>query len=360
MTTETSSTIMAGFVEAMKDRGLNRDDLVEGTVAAIDRRAVYINLGEFGTGIIYGREYMNARDIVRNIALGDPVKGKVVETENEDGYVELSLKEAKQALIWKEADQAMRNKTNFALTITEANKGGLIVMWQGIEGFLPASQLSSDNYPRVEDGDKEKIIAELNKLIGQTLELNVIGVNPKEGKLIFSEKGKDKAEKQELITKYNVGDNFEGEVTGTTDFGVFVKLEEGLEGLVHISELDWALVEDPKKLYHVGDKVKAKIIEIKDGKVSLSIKQLKENPWSVVADTYKPEQEVSGVVIKHNKHGALVAIEEGVAGLIHVSEFADEKALRNSLEIGKTYPFKINVFDPKQQKMTLTFLGEKK
>lgn len=351
---------MDQLIVDLKDRAIAPDDLVEGTVVALERRAVYINLGDLGTGIIYGREYMNARDIIRNLNIGDPIKGKVVEAENEDGYIELSLKEAKQALIWKEADQAMRDKVQFALEIAEANKGGLLVHWQGVEGFLPASQLSQDNYPRVADGDKDKILEELKGLVGKKLELNIIGVNPKEGKLIFSEKGKDKAEKQERMVKYEVGDTIEGAVTGTTDFGIFIKLEEGLEGLVHISELDWALVEDPKKLFKVGDTAHARIIEIKDGKVSLSIKQLKANPWETASQKYAPEQEVSGVVIKHNKHGALVAIEEGVAGLVHVSEFGDEATLRNNLEIGKSYPFKINVFEPKQQKMTLSYTGAKK
>lgn len=358
MNTETH--VMDQLIADIKDRGVHRDDLVEGAVVAIDRKSVYINLGELGTGIIYGREYMNARDIIRNINIGDPVKGKVVDAENEEGYIELSLKEARQALIWKEAEQAMRDKVQFALEVLEANKGGLLVEWQGVEGFLPASQLSQDNYPHVEDGDKDKILNELKNLVGKSLELNIIGVNPKEGKLIFSEKGKDKAEKRERMVKYDVGEIIEGEVTGTTDFGIFIKLEEGLEGLVHISELDWALVEDPKSLFKVGDTSKAKIIEIKDGKISLSIKQLKVNPWETAAGTYAQEQEVSGVVIKHNKHGALVAIEEGVAGLVHVSEFADEATLRNTLEIGKSYPFKINVFEPKQQKMTLSYTGEKK
>lgn len=365
MTEETTTTtevlgVMDTLLASMKDRGLAFGDLIEGSVIAIDRGAIYVDLKEFGTGIIYGREFINARDIIRNVSIGDSVKGKVVDTENHDGYIELSLQEAKQALIWKEADQAMRDKTQFNLEIKEANKGGLLVEWQNIEGFLPASQLSSENYPRVEDGDKDKILKELKDLVGKSLALNIIGVNPKDGKLIFSEKGKDKEEKRELITKYDVGDTVDCEVTGATDFGVFLKLEDGLEGLVHISELDWALVEDPKKLYKIGDKVQAKVIEIKDGKISLSVKQLKTNPWQDASSRYKAGDEVSGVVLKYNKHGALVAIEEGVAGLVHVSEFENDSALRQNLEIGKSYPFKINVFEPAQQKMTLSFTGVKK
>jgi small subunit ribosomal protein S1 len=181
-------------------------------------------------------------------------------------------------------------------------------------------------------------------------------VNPKEGKLIFSEKGNTKEDKKEMVTKYNVGDELDCEVTGVVDFGIFLKVENGLEGLVHISEIDWSLVDDPRTLYKLGDKVRAKIIEVKDGKISLSIKALKENPWSEAKNKYKKDDVVSGVVIKFNKHGALASIEEGVAGLVHVSEFGGEEKLREKLELGKTYNFKINIFDPKEQKMVLSFL----
>ena len=181
------------------------------------------------------------------------------------------------------------------------------------------------------------------------------------GKLIFSERtGNEAEEKASLIDKYQVGDTAEGEVTGVVDFGVFVKLETGLEGLVHISELDWGLVEDPHMFCTIGDTVKVKVIEIKDGKISLSIKALKENPWHTAAERYAKGMEVPGVVIKYNKHGALASIEEGVAGLVHVSEFATPAELRETLELGKTYPFTISLFEPKEQRMTLTFAGRKK
>jgi ribosomal protein S1 len=151
-----------------------------------------------------------------------------------------------------------------------------------------------------------------------------------------------------------------GTVTGLVDFGVFVKIEDGLEGLVHISEIDWSLVEDPRLFYKVGDRVKVKIIEIKDGKVSLSIKALKENPWVNASAKYKKDKIVEGVVIKFNKHGALASLEEGIAGLVHVSEFGSEEKLRSSLELGKSYNFKITLFDPKEQKMALSFVDKDK
>lgn len=333
-------------------------DIVEGHVVAIGKNSVYVDLGVFGTGIIYGREYLNAKDLIKKIVLTDSVKAKVVDTETDHGYLELSMREAKQAVIWTEAEAAIKNKDLFELTVKEANKGGLMLDWQGILGFLPASQLKPDHYPRVDDGDKEKIYEELRKLIGEKIKVSIISIDPKEGKLIFSEKSGDLDEKQKIIENYRVGDVIEGTVTGAVDFGIFVKIEEGLEGLVHISEIDWALVEDPRKIYNVGDVIKAKIIEIKDDKVSLSVKALSENPWKKISSTYKTGDVVDGVVIKFNKYGALVSIVEGVAGLIHVSEFETEDALQKALELGKTYKFTITLFEPKEERMTLTLAGK--
>ena len=335
-------------------------DIVEGPVMTIEKSAVYIDLPPYGTGIIYGREYIIARDVIKKINIGDKVAAKVVDAGNENGYVELSLKEARTAAIWTEAEQAIAEKKVFDLPIKEANKGGLIVEWQGIVGFLPASQLKTEHYPRVPDGDKDRILEELKKLINTRLELTIIGALPKEGKLIFSEKGTENKEKAEMTSTYKVGDEIEGTVTGIVDFGAFVKIAEGLEGLVHISEIDWGLVEDPKLFLKVGDKVKVRIIEIKDGKISLSIKALKPNPWKEAASKYKKDVAVRGVIIKFNKHGALASIEEGVAGLVHVSDFGSEEKLKAHLELGKVYPFKITLFDPANQKMTLSYAGDRK
>jgi small subunit ribosomal protein S1 len=331
-------------------------EVVEGTVIALGRARVYIDIPPFGVGLIYGREYMNARDILRKVSPGDTIASKVVSSENEDGYIELSLKEARQALIWADAEAAAKNGTVLSLLVKEANKGGLIIEWQGIQGFLPASQLSAEHYPRVSDGDKDKILVALNELVGQHLSVVLITADPKEHKLIFSEKGlQEKEEKEEKVNKYDVGNVLEGEVTGAVDFGVFVKLEPGLEGLVHISELDWGLVEDTKALYKVGDKVSVKVIEVKDDKISLSIKQLRENPWVTAGGKYKKDQVVDAVVIKYNKHGALASIEEGVAGLVHVSEFETEEKLKSALSLGSVYKFKITLFEPHEQKMTLSY-----
>jgi len=334
------------------------DTLVEGAVIGIDNQAVYVDIPPYGTGIIYGREFINARDIIRKMNMGDTISAKVVSYDNEEGYIEISIKEARQALIWGEAEEAVRDEKVFELPITDANKGGLLINWQGITGFLPASQLKTEHYPRVQDGDKDKILDELKKLIGTKITVSVITALPREGKLIFSEKGMEEGAKGEIVQKYEVGNVLDGEVTGVVEFGVFVKVEDGLEGLVHISEMDWGLVDDPKLLYKVGDKVKVKVIEVKDDKISLSIKQMRANPWADAAKKYHKDDSVEGVIIKFNKHGALASIEEGVAGLVHVSEFGSDEKLRKTLELGKSYKFKINLFEPNEMKMTLSFANK--
>jgi small subunit ribosomal protein S1 len=352
------SEVITGMAGILNDSPLppREGEIVEGTVSAIGRARVFVELHPFGSGIIYGREYMNARDILRKVSVGDAIAAKVVDTDNPDGYIELSLKEARQALIWSEAEMAQKEQRILSLEVKEANKGGLILEWQGIQGFLPASQLSAENYPRVADGDKDKILSELQTLVGKFLSVIIITADQKETKLIFSEKGpQEKEEKEEKVSRYEVGDVLAGEVTGAVDFGIFVKIEDGLEGLVHISELDWGLVEDTRALYKVGDKVRVKVIEVKDDKISLSIKQLKPNPWQTAGEKYKKDQVVAGVVIKYNKHGALASIEEGVAGLVHISEFENEEDLRSKLSLGNVYNFKITLFEPKDQRMTLSY-----
>lgn len=351
--TGTQSSFMEARLDSVPDFPME-GALVEGPVVALGKQKVYVELHPFGTGIIYGREYLQANDILRKVKVGDTIAAKVIESTNKDGYIELSLMEARQALIWADAEKAVAKGTVFELPVKEANKGGLMLDWQGISGFLPASQLKADHYPRVEDGDKGKILDELRKLVGEKINVVIITSDANEGKLIFSERGPQE-EKATQTGEFAVGDTVEGEVTGAVEFGIFVKIKEGLEGLVHISEIDWGLVENPKTLYKVGDKLPVKIIEIKDGKVSLSIKALKEDPWKSAGEKYKKDQLVDAVIIKYNKHGALASIEEGVAGLVHISEFAGVEELHKTLQLGRLYKFKITLFEPSNHRMTLSW-----
>lgn len=344
---------------------LKVEDVIEGTVLAVEKSAVYVSVPPHGTGIIYGYEFVQAKDVIKKLNVGDTVTAKITELENEKGYIELSLKEAKAALVWADAETMMKEKVSISLPVKEANRGGLIIEWNGLQGFLPSSQLSKENYPKVEDGDKDLITKELKKLVGKKLDLQVIAANPREGKLIFSEKGASsggKISSGPIVTgsakapsqKYNVGDVVEGTISGVVEFGLFVKIEGRVEGLVHISEISWSLIENPKAIYKAGEKIKAKIIEIKDGKISLSIKALVDNPWVTAAARYKKGNKVSGVVIKFSKHGALISVEEGVSGLLHVSEFGTEENMKKMLSLGKICHCFITVFDPAEEKMILT------
>ncbi|MFQ5540861.1 MAG: S1 RNA-binding domain-containing protein [Candidatus Paceibacteria bacterium] len=353
-TTEEAGAELSALIEKTPTPP-NEGDTVEGPVVAIQSGKVFIDLPPYGTGIIYGREYLAARDILKKVALGDTIAAKIVNRENRDGYVELSLKEARQAMIWSDAETAIAAGTIFELPVKDANKGGLIIGWQGINGFLPASQLRPEHYPRVANGEKTLILDELKKLVGEKLSLRIITADPREGKLIFSERDLASDGGVASTDQYAVGDILEGEVTGIVDFGIFVKVQGGIEGLVHISEIDWGLVEDPRMFAKVGDAVKVKIIEVKDGKISLSIKQLREDPWKVAAEKYKNDDIVEAAVIKYNKYGALASIEEGVAGLVHISEFKDEADLKSTLGLGKVYKFKITLFEPAEHKMTLSY-----
>ncbi len=331
-------------------------DVVEGEIVAIDRSTVYIDLPPVGTGIIYGREFLIAKDILRKAKVGDAISAKIIGFETENGYIDLSLREARKALIWSEVEDAKETGRIYDVVPKSANRGGLIIEWNGVRGFLPSSQLSEENYPKVLNADKDAILNELKKLVGQKLSVKIIDMNQDEDHIIFSEHAQ-KTERLETESvdkiKYKIGDTKTGVITGIVDFGIFVKIDNKLEGLVHISEIDWGLVDNPRRFHSVGDHIKVKITDIQDEKYSLSIKALKTNPWNKAKEKYKAGDTVSGVVIKYSEHGAFASIEAGVSGLAHISHFKDEEDLRHSLELGKTYEFVITLFDPVEQKLTI-------
>lgn len=334
------------------------DDLVQAKFLERFGVRAFFDLGPIGTGVVFGREYLLARDIIKGLKPGDAVMAKILELENEEGYADLSLREAGRDLVWLEAEELMKKKEVLELLVLEANRGGLVLEWKKMKGFLPASQLKTSHYPRVEGGDKERIFQELKKLESQKLGVTIIATDPKEEKIIFSEKGAGNADLKELTSKYSVSQVIEGDVTGVVDFGIFIKIEEGLEGLCHLSELDWSLVKDPRELFKMGDKVRAKIIGIDAGRVSLSVKALKADPWVAAGTKYHRGDILEGEVLRFNSYGTLISIEEGVSGLCHISEFGSAEKMHEKLELGKKYPFQITLFEPKERRMTLSYLGE--
>lgn len=259
--------------------------LLEGKIIELSKSNIFIDLGPLGVGIILGREIKENPSILKELKIGQVVNCLVLEPENEKGYIEVSLKEADKEMSWEKLEEAKKNSQSFLGKILQANRGGLVVQVMGQKGFLPVSQLSPENYPRVEGGNKDKILQELNKFVGREIDVKVIDLDPKEDRLILSEKALSKGEMQEVMNQFKIGEVREGEVSAVTDFGAFVRLIAELqsktievEGLVHISEMDWKLVKDPRQIVKEGEKVKVKIIGYHQGRPSLSIKALKEKP----------------------------------------------------------------------------------
>ncbi|OGZ95253.1 MAG: 30S ribosomal protein S1 [Candidatus Sungbacteria bacterium RIFCSPLOWO2_02_FULL_51_17] len=349
---------MEGLLKSGILRIFRVGEIVEGTVIEKRGSKVFVDLGQRGTGIIFGREYYEAQDILKGLSVGDPIAAKVVELDNEDGYVELSLKEAGRERNWQTLKRVLEEGTTVDLKVSEANRGGLIMEYLGVKGFLPVSQLSSNNYPRVQGGDKEKIYEELKKFIGKALTVKIMDVEPMEGKLIFSERSMDDQKLREKLAHYPIGAEVDGEITGIVDFGAFMKFGEDIEGLIHISEIDWQLIEKPSDMLKIGEKVRAKIIDIQGDKVSLSLKALKENPWLKAAEKYTKGDVVMGSVTKFNPFGAFVRLDEEIQALVHISEFGSETKMRESLALGTSYEFTILMVDPKEHRIGLA-LGRK-
>ncbi len=302
-----------------------------------------------------------ARGTLKDLKPGDKIFAKILEPKNEQGYIELSANQAGRELTWEDLRQKKEKGEIIKVKVSGANKGGLLAEVSGISAFLPVSQLSPDNYPKVEGGDSAKILKELQKFIGQELEVQVFDLDPKGEKLILSEKLKELGKVKELLKDYKVGQMVEGEITGIVEFGAFVKFgKDGLEGLIHISELDWKIIEDPGEIVKLGQKVKAKIINISDDKVFLSLKALKKDPWEGIDQKYKKGDRVLGTVTKFNPFGAFVQLTKEIQGLCHISELGDVSAMTEKLEPGKKYNFEILEVRPQEHKMSLKLIeGEK-
>ena len=332
---------------------LKAGDIVEGEVIEKRGSRLFVDLGRGGVGIVFGREYHEAADAIKGLAPGERITAKVVLSDNEEGYAELSLKEAGREKNWKELERLRSSGELVRLRVREANRGGLILEHLGVAGFLPASQLSQEHYPRVEGGDKEKIYDELKKLVGQTLEVAVLDVNAVEDKLIFSEKTKETEAARRRLAAYHVGDVIAGEVAGIVSFGAFVRFGDGLEGLIHISEIDWQLISTPADVLSVGQKVSAKIIAIEGDRVSLSLKALKADPWAGAEEKYKKDDLVTGAVVKFNPFGAFVKLDPDIQGLAHISEFGSEAAMKETLKLGERHQFQVFSVDAKEHRLAL-------
>ena len=334
---------------------LKLGDLVQGSVLEKGSNMMVVDLGRHGTGVVYRQEMQNARDIVRDLKIGDPVHSKVVEIDNEEGVIELSLTEAGKQKAWTKIQELHESDEILKVTPKSFNKGGLITDLGGIQAFLPVSQLSGEHYPRLSTEDRSQITLALQKLVGEELTVKIIDINPRTNKLIVSEKAATEISSKELTKNYEVGQVIEGVVSGVADFGVFIKFTDNpeVEGLIHVSELDHRIVNNPKEIIKVDDVVKAKITEIKDGKISLSLKVLKPDPWKDVAKKYRDGQIVEGKVYALHSFGAIINFDDQLQGQIHVSEFGGVPEMKKELSLGENYSFVIESVKPEEKRIIL-------
>jgi len=336
---------------------LQEGNEIEGTVIKKGIYALFLDLSPWGLGIIYKNDERGMPYNFSNIKIGDKITATIIQKENPEGYIELALKGMRSSGVWEPLIEHFEKKTSLKARVISANKGGLILQAYGIEGFLPASQLGQEHYPRVEDGDEAKILRKLMKLEGMELEVKVIDVNPKESKLIFSEKATEEKDIKKALAKYKEGDIVEGLVSGVVDFGIFVKFGKNLEGLVHISELGWKLIENPRDMYSVGDKIKAKIIDISGTQVSLSVKALQKNPWEGIEKKYKVGEVYKGEVKTLKPFGAFVYLDKDIHGLAYIAQFGNYEKMSRLLEPGKKYKFKITSMRPSEHRMGLKLVS---
>lgn len=331
-------------------------DVVEGTITSVKKHEVWIDLGPNGVGVVMRREIGHGQQL----EIGQKVTTSVVDPEMDEGFALLSMRRAAKDRGWDELQRIFDEGEIIEIVPYDANRGGMLVELEGIRGFLPVSQLAAGHYPRVSGADKDEILQKLNALTSKSIKVRILDVSRKDNKLIFSEKEAVKDEMQKLFSKLKVGDSVKGVVTGVIDFGAFVNVD-GIEGLIHISEISWERVENPRDYVKVGDQVEAKIIAIDKDRLSLSLKQMQEDPWLNEAKAFKKGSIVEGKVTRITPFGAFVQLSPSVEALVHVSEMSSEDSVdpEKVFRLNEKKQFKILEIDTEARKIALSLKSAK-
>lgn len=332
-------------------QGLTTGEVVEGTVTTVKKNEIWVDLGARGVGVVLRREIGHGQKIED----GQTITVSVIDPELEEGHALLSMKRAVKDRGWDELQRIHEANDIIEVTPYDANRGGLLVELEGIRGFLPVSQLAAGHYPRVSGADKDEILQKLHALTNKPLRVRVLDVSRKDNKLIFSEKEAVKDDMQARFAKLKVGDVVEGVVTGVIDFGAFVNVD-GIEGLIHISEISWERVDNPRNYVKVGENIKAKIIAIDKDRLSLSLKQMSEDPWLEQVKAFKKGDVVEGKVTRITPFGAFVQISSSVEALVHVSEMSDDEAVdpEQLFKLNEKKQFKVLDIDTENRKIALS------
>jgi small subunit ribosomal protein S1 len=330
--------------------------VIEGVISSVKKNEVWIDLGPQGVGVVMRREIGYGQ----KLEAGQTVTVSVIDPEMEEGHALLSMKRAVKDRGWDEVQRLADAGDTIEVTAYDANRGGLLVELEGIRGFLPVSQLAAGHYPRVSGADKDEILQKLNALTNQPLRVRILDASRKENKLIFSEKEAVKDDMQARFSELKVGDEVEGVVTGVIDFGAFVNVD-GIEGLIHISEISWERVDNPRNYLKVGENVKAKIISIDKDRLSLSLKQMSEDPWVKEVKAFKKGDVVEGKITRITPFGAFVQISPSVEALVHVSEMSDDDGVdpEQLFQLNEKKQFKVLDIDTEGRKIALSLKAAK-
>lgn len=352
-----SKTIsMDDLLASTEIKELKQGDVIEGVITEVKKNELWIDLGAYGIGVVSRREIAGGQTLEK----GATVTVSIVEPETDEGHAILSMRRAAKDKGWDELQRLMDAGDIIEIYPYDANRGGLLIEAEGIRGFLPVSQLAAGNYPRVSGADKDEILQKLNALTNKPMRVRVLDVNKKDNKLIVSEKEAVKDELKGRFEKLTVGDTVKGVVTGVIDFGAFVNVD-GIEGLIHISEISWERVEDPSKYLKVGDEVEAKIIAIDKDRLSLSLKQMQEDPWLGEVKAFKKGDVVEGKITRITPFGAFVQLSPSVEALVHVSEMSDDESIdpEKLFQLNEKKKFKIIDVDSEARKIALSLKDSK-
>lgn len=313
------------------------------------------------TGILLSKEVKELERSGYDLAPTREIEVEIVNTNirHEDGHYIVSITKLLQYDIWKSIIKKFEADEIISVTPTEANLGWLLVDMHGIKWFVPLSQLAPIHYPRVEDGDQEIIFDKLLELIGQELKVRIINIDEEEKRIILSEREALKEEREAVLSQLEVGKIFDGVVSGVSSYGLFVTIGGTVEGLVHISEITYGHVTNIDNLWKIGDKVQVKVIGLENGKISLSSKKLKDDPWTALPKAYKVGDVVEGEIVRFVPYGVFVRVFQDINGLVHLSELS-QRSIQNPNEVvklGQIVQARIILLDPKNRKIWLSMKG---
>ncbi|HSW85148.1 MAG TPA: S1 RNA-binding domain-containing protein [Candidatus Saccharimonadales bacterium] len=331
--------------------GLATGEVIEGVITSVKKNEVWVDLGPRGVGLVMRREIGHGQ----SLEIGQSITVSVIDPELDEGYALLSMKRAVKDRGWDELQRIHKDNEIVEVNAYDANRGGLLIEMEGIRGFLPVSQLAAGHYPRVSGADKDEILQKLHALTNKALRVRILDVSRKDNKLIFSEKEAVKDDMQARFSELKVGDEVTGVVTGVIDFGAFINVD-GIEGLVHISEISWERVDNPRNYVKVGETIKAKIIGIDKDRLSLSIKQMTEDPWLDQVKAFKAGDFIEGKVTRITPFGAFVQISPSVEALVHVSEMSNDEDVdpEKLFQLNEKKQFKVIDIDTENRKIALS------